>query len=169
MQVVYKHQNRQVNPAMKQDWREKAVIKSGLRKLYKMTKQISGIIWLWTQASHVQLQSSQGIMFQKSLRWAVWVPPAKNFILLHPLSVAKLQKNVLATLTLYRLLILLYIEKSLLARVCNSENNSEIFSSNIILDIKGQKGNNNLHMKTFQRALDSQVCFGKLILNSYLG
>jgi len=66
---------------MKQDWREKAVVKR-LRKLHKMTKkQISGIIWLWTQASRVQLPSSQGSTVQKSLRRAVQVPPAKNFTL----------------------------------------------------------------------------------------
>lgn len=43
-------------------------------------------------------------MFQKSLRSAVQVPPARNFTLLHPLFVAKLkEKKPLVTLGLYSL------------------------------------------------------------------
>lgn len=106
VQVGCKYQYRQVTPAMKWDWRVTTVIKR-LRKLHKMTTQIHGTIWLWTQASHVQLQSRQGMVFQRSLSRAVQVPPARNSTLLYPCSVAKLKKNTSATFAPYRFLVFL--------------------------------------------------------------
>lgn len=125
---------------MKWDWRETTVIKT-LRKLHKMTTQIHGTIWLWTQVSHVQLQSSQGMVFKRSLRRAVQVPPARNFTLLHPHALLQnLKKNTSATFTLYRFLVLLCTKNSsLLVRLCNSENNGMIFSSSTIWTSKDKK------------------------------